>query len=235
MGLLDMIGRLIGCDRPPDSVAEESEQPSLAYVDEHGRQRYWRGTDATARALGIADAMRNISVGRGTQDEAPPVPVSPSDRLGRPDALADFQHMVIAAEELAVEIAGIARVLANANSTAAPPPQSARDRNTEHDARNVEAPSLMSDEDALAVAGLTFGPVGSEAGTLVATFQRNGQVMVRRGCFHGTLAEFREAVTEKHGHAEPRDPVLHDRHFRDYQLLIEMIDRLASRLATRTL
>lgn len=41
--------------------------------------------------------------------------------------------------------------------------------------------------------------VGSEFGALTATRNEDGSLCVNRGCFNGTLDEFRKAVKEKHG------------------------------------
>nr|ELS4550853.1 hypothetical protein [Klebsiella michiganensis] len=49
---------------------------------------------------------------------------------------------------------------------------------------------------------LTVSPVGSENGTLSAFRQKDNTIMVRRGCFEGTIDEFESAVKETHGDNE---------------------------------
>jgi len=46
---------------------------------------------------------------------------------------------------------------------------------------------------------LWFSKVGGELGTLTAFRNKDGGVTVTRGCFIGTLDEFRVAVSDKHG------------------------------------
>ena len=45
---------------------------------------------------------------------------------------------------------------------------------------------------------IAFQYVGSEDGTLTAFRQKDGSIFCRRGCFSGTLAEFKEAVKYTH-------------------------------------
>ena len=49
---------------------------------------------------------------------------------------------------------------------------------------------------------LVVGPVGSENGFLSAFRQKDNSIMVRRGCFSGTIDEFEAAVKETHGDNE---------------------------------
>ncbi|MCS2172766.1 hypothetical protein MUU46_20990 [Scandinavium sp. TWS1a] len=46
---------------------------------------------------------------------------------------------------------------------------------------------------------ITVGPIGSENGFLTAFRQKDNSIIVRRGCFSGTIDEFERAVTEHHG------------------------------------
>jgi hypothetical protein len=61
---------------------------------------------------------------------------------------------------------------------------------------------------------LIMGPIGSEEGQLHAWLTDQG-IMIRRGCFWGSLDHFRQAVTSKHGLNE---------HGREYQAAIAMIE-----------
>lgn len=63
---------------------------------------------------------------------------------------------------------------------------------------------------------LTMGPVGSESGTMTAFLADNGVIYVTRGCFEGTLEEFREAVEETHKHENSQ-------FYREYLAIIEVI------------
>ena len=49
---------------------------------------------------------------------------------------------------------------------------------------------------------IIVGPVGSENGTLTAMLADDGVIYVTRGCFEGTLKDFREAVEYTHGHPD---------------------------------
>ncbi|WP_440864457.1 hypothetical protein [Symbiopectobacterium purcellii] len=46
---------------------------------------------------------------------------------------------------------------------------------------------------------ITISPIGSENGLLTAFKQKDGSVIVRRGCFSGTIEEFESAVNKRHG------------------------------------
>ncbi len=46
---------------------------------------------------------------------------------------------------------------------------------------------------------ITIGPIGSENGYLTAFRQRDNSILIRRGCFSGTIDEFEQAVNERHG------------------------------------
>lgn len=61
---------------------------------------------------------------------------------------------------------------------------------------------------------LISGPVGSERGILTAFRQRDNSVQVNRGCFSGTLDEFKKDVNKNHGN---------NRYGREYRALIEFI------------
>lgn len=63
---------------------------------------------------------------------------------------------------------------------------------------------------------LTMGPVGSESGTMTAVLADNGVIYVTRGCFEGTLEDFREAVEETHKHEDSQ-------FYREYLAIIEVI------------
>ena len=63
---------------------------------------------------------------------------------------------------------------------------------------------------------ITFGPVGSENGTLTAVLADDGVIYVTRGCFEGTLEDFREAVEETHKHEDSQ-------FYREYLAIIEVI------------
>ncbi|KOQ93301.1 hypothetical protein, partial [Pluralibacter gergoviae] len=45
---------------------------------------------------------------------------------------------------------------------------------------------------------ITIGPIGSENGFLTAFRQKDNSIIVRRGCFSGTIEEFESAVKERH-------------------------------------
>lgn len=45
---------------------------------------------------------------------------------------------------------------------------------------------------------ISIGPIGSENGFLTAFRQRDNSIMVRRGCFSGTIDEFESAVNDTH-------------------------------------
>ena len=60
------------------------------------------------------------------------------------------------------------------------------------------------------------GPVGSENGTLTAVLADDGVIYVTRGCFEGTLEEFREAVEETHKHDDSQ-------FYKEYLAIIEVI------------
>ena len=49
---------------------------------------------------------------------------------------------------------------------------------------------------------LWLSKVGSANGTLTAYPDKNGNIIVTRGCFIGTLAEFAKAVKETHGNSK---------------------------------
>lgn len=66
------------------------------------------------------------------------------------------------------------------------------------------------------------GPIGSEGGYLGAAFYQDC-VIVRRGCFTGTLDEFRAAVERKHGAVGNRT-----QHGDAYARAINLIDQLWS-------
>lgn len=63
---------------------------------------------------------------------------------------------------------------------------------------------------------LTMGPVGSESGTMTAVLADDGVIYVTRGCFEGTLEDFREAVEETHKHEDSQ-------FYREYLAIIEVI------------
>ena len=46
---------------------------------------------------------------------------------------------------------------------------------------------------------ITISPIGSEGGCLTAFVQKDGSVILNRGCFTGTIEEFVAAVRNKHG------------------------------------
>ena len=52
---------------------------------------------------------------------------------------------------------------------------------------------------------LTISPIGSERGVLTAFRQKDNSIMVRRGCFSGTIDEFESAVDERHGDSKYGD------------------------------
>ena len=61
---------------------------------------------------------------------------------------------------------------------------------------------------------LWLSKVGSANGTLTAYPDKNGNIIVTRGCFIGTLAEFAKAVKETHGNSKIA---------KEYALLIKFI------------
>ena len=63
---------------------------------------------------------------------------------------------------------------------------------------------------------ITMGPVGSENGTMTAVLADDGVIYVTRGCFEGTLEDFREAVEETHKHEDSQ-------FYREYLAIIEVI------------
>ena len=46
---------------------------------------------------------------------------------------------------------------------------------------------------------ITVSPIGSEGGCLTAFRQKDNSIVVRRGCFSGSLEEFEDAVNATHG------------------------------------
>ena len=46
---------------------------------------------------------------------------------------------------------------------------------------------------------ITVSPIGSEGGCLTAFRQRDNSIIVRRGCFSGSIEEFEDAVNATHG------------------------------------
>lgn len=46
---------------------------------------------------------------------------------------------------------------------------------------------------------ITISPIGSEGGCLTAFRQKNNSIVVRRGCFSGSIEEFEDAVNATHG------------------------------------
>jgi hypothetical protein len=78
------------------------------------------------------------------------------------------------------------------------------------DARVFDNAWVFGDADLI-----TITKIGSENGTLNAFKQKDGSVMVSRGCFSGTLPEFKAAVENRHG-----DNV----HGQIYQHAIKMIE-----------
>ena len=63
---------------------------------------------------------------------------------------------------------------------------------------------------------LTIQPIGSENGVLTAFRTMCGNVEVVRGCFLGTLDDFKEAVKKKHAGTK---------YAKEYELVIELIER----------
>ena len=63
---------------------------------------------------------------------------------------------------------------------------------------------------------ITLGPMGSENGTLTAVLADDGVIYVTRGCFEGTLRDFREAVEETHKHEDSQ-------FYKEYLAIIEVI------------
>ena len=66
--------------------------------------------------------------------------------------------------------------------------------------------------DALEI--IWISKVGSENGTLTAFKDKDGNVIVTRGCFIGTIDEFLDAVEKKHGNSRTAN---------EYKLCIELI------------
>lgn len=62
---------------------------------------------------------------------------------------------------------------------------------------------------------ITVGPIGSMGGTLTAALGREGEIYINRGCFDGTLEEFKTAVRNKHAGT---------RFEREYNLIVELIE-----------
>ncbi|MGO2975425.1 MAG: hypothetical protein ACTID2_18790, partial [Hafnia alvei] len=46
---------------------------------------------------------------------------------------------------------------------------------------------------------ITVSPIGSEGGCLTAFRQKDNSIVVRRGCFSGSIEEFEKAVKATHG------------------------------------
>jgi len=46
---------------------------------------------------------------------------------------------------------------------------------------------------------LSISPIGSEAGTLTATVTKDGEIILSRGCFKGSISDFEAAVKTTHG------------------------------------
>ena len=46
---------------------------------------------------------------------------------------------------------------------------------------------------------ITVSPIGSEGGFLTAFRQKDNSIVVRRGCFSGSIEEFEDAVNATHG------------------------------------
>ena len=46
---------------------------------------------------------------------------------------------------------------------------------------------------------ITVSPIGSEGGCLTAFRQKDNSIVVRRGCFSGSIEEFEDAVNATHG------------------------------------
>ncbi|MGM8137481.1 hypothetical protein [Enterococcus italicus] len=61
---------------------------------------------------------------------------------------------------------------------------------------------------------ITISPIGSENGTLTAYKNNKGGISVNRGCFSGTLEEFKQSVKKTHGK---------NKHAKTYKLAIELI------------
>ncbi|MGL9721647.1 hypothetical protein [Symbiopectobacterium sp.] len=62
--------------------------------------------------------------------------------------------------------------------------------------------NLAQDGDARASGDddwITISPIGSENGALTAFRQKDESIIVRRGCFSGTIEEFEAAVNNHHG------------------------------------
>ena len=61
---------------------------------------------------------------------------------------------------------------------------------------------------------ITISPIGSENGILTAYKNNKGGISVNRGCFSGTLEEFKQSVKKTHGK---------NKHAKTYKLAIELI------------
>ena len=61
---------------------------------------------------------------------------------------------------------------------------------------------------------ITISPIGSENGTLTAYKNNKGGISVNRGCFSGTLEEFKQAVKKTH---------VDNKHAKTYKLAIKLI------------
>ena len=46
---------------------------------------------------------------------------------------------------------------------------------------------------------ITVSPIGSEGGFLTAFRQKDNSIVVRRGCFSGSIEEFEKAINATHG------------------------------------
>ena len=69
-----------------------------------------------------------------------------------------------------------------------------------------------------------FSHVGSENGTLCWFIQKDRSILVNRGCFSGSLDDFRKAVEKRHGDSPDGQ---------QYHLLIQFIElRAAEALKT---
>ena len=61
---------------------------------------------------------------------------------------------------------------------------------------------------------ITISPVGSENGCLTAFVQKDGSILLNRGCFSGSIDAFLTAVERRHGDSD---------HGKIYRLAVEMI------------
>ena len=59
-----------------------------------------------------------------------------------------------------------------------------------------------------------FGPIGADASELIA-FSTNNGIRLQRGCFFGTIDEFKSALKSKHGNNE---------HAQEYTAALSMIE-----------